>query len=179
MEITSVKFRKNNAVYILRTNDIPAPAGSRVIAETEHGVDIGTVLRTITKDPVEEKEIKGKLLRAATDEDISKISELDEIERKAFTACRDKYKEKKLEMKLVNVKSLFDRSKIIFYFVAENRIDFRELVRELAAEMQARGYKHKSPLTAEALEEAQRSFKSYDPASGTYLGYDGIRHPCP
>ena len=104
MEITSVKFRKNNAVYILRTNDVPAPAGSRVVAETEHGVDIGTVLSTVTKDSVEEKEIKGKLLRAATDEDIAKTAELDEIEKKAFAACREKHKEKKLEMKLVNVK---------------------------------------------------------------------------
>ena len=138
MEITSVKFRKNNAVYILKTAGITAPAGAKVIAETEHGVDIGTVLRTVTKDAIEEKEVKGKLLRTATEEDIAKAAELDEIEKKAFAACREKHKEKKLEMKLVNVKSLFDRSKIIFYFVAENRIDFRELVRDLAAVFRTR-----------------------------------------
>ena len=133
MEISSVKFRKNNAVYIVKAEGITAPAGTLCIAETEHGVDIGTLLKTVTRDNVDEKEIKGKLVRLATPDDKSKIAELDDIEKKAFVSCRDKHKEKKLEMKLVNVKCLFDRSKIIFYFVAENRIDFRELVRELAS----------------------------------------------
>lgn len=133
MEISSVKFRKNNAVYIVKTEGIAAAAGTLCLAETEHGVDIGTILKTVTRDNIDEKEIKGKLVRLATDDDKSKIAELDDIEKKAFVSCREKHKEKKLEMKLVNVKCLFDRSKIIFYFVAENRIDFRELVRELAS----------------------------------------------
>jgi cell fate regulator YaaT (PSP1 superfamily) len=138
MEITSVKFRKNNAVYILRTEGIAAPAGSDCVAETEHGIDYGSVLSTVTRDDIDAKEIKGKLLRVATDEDKSKIAEIEDTEKKAFVACRDKHREKKLDMKLVNVKCLFDKSKIIFYFVAENRIDFRELVRDLASVFRTR-----------------------------------------
>ena len=138
MELTSVKFRKNNAVYILRTEGIAAIPGSSVIAETEHGTDIGMVLSTSERTDIEEKEIKGKLIRTANAEDDEKAKELDELEKKAFEACKEKYKEKKLDMKLVNVKCLFDKTKIIFYFVAENRIDFRELVRDLASVFRTR-----------------------------------------
>ena len=138
MELTTVKFRINNAVHLIRTEGILALAGTDVIAETEHGVDIGVVLNSVVKSGIDEKEIKGKLLRVATEEDMSKLPEIEELEKKAFGVCRDKHKEKKLDMKLVNVKCLFDRTKIIFYFVAENRIDFRELVRDLASVFRTR-----------------------------------------
>ncbi|MGL4368491.1 MAG: PSP1 domain-containing protein, partial [Spirochaetota bacterium] len=133
MELSSVKFRKNNAVYILRTDGVPVQKGGKCVAETEHGIDMGLVLNVADRTGVDDKEIKGKILRVATEEDIAKTVELSELEQKAFETCRGKYKEKKLDMKLVNVKCLFDKTKIIFYFVAENRIDFRELVRDLAA----------------------------------------------
>ncbi|HNX59811.1 MAG TPA: regulatory iron-sulfur-containing complex subunit RicT [Spirochaetota bacterium] len=138
MELTTVKFRINNAVHLIRTEGILALAGTNVIAETEHGIDIGVVLNSVVKNGIDEKEIKGKLLRVATEEDTSKVPEIEELEKKAFGVCRDKHKEKKLDMKLVNVKCLFDRTKIIFYFVAENRIDFRELVRDLASVFRTR-----------------------------------------
>jgi len=133
MELFTIRFRKNNAVYLIKPEGMFVLPGSKCIAETEHGVDLGTVLKTGLVKEIDEKEIKGHLIRLATDEDIAKLPELDEIEKKAFVMCREKYKEKKLDMKLVTVKSLFDRTKIIFYFVAENRIDFRELVRDLAS----------------------------------------------
>ncbi|HEY1405201.1 MAG TPA: regulatory iron-sulfur-containing complex subunit RicT [Spirochaetota bacterium] len=138
MELTTVKFRINNAVYLVKTENILALPGTKVIAETEHGTDFGFVLKGGVTCEIDEKELKGKLLRVATEEDEAKLPEIDELEKKAFGVCREKYKEKKLDMKLVNVKCLFDRTKIIFYFVAENRIDFRELVRDLASVFRTR-----------------------------------------
>jgi cell fate regulator YaaT (PSP1 superfamily) len=138
MEFTTVKFRKNNAVYLIKTDNLFTIPGTMVIAETEHGLDLGTVLKTGIRLEIDEKEIKGKLIRVANEDDRSRIPEIDDIEKRAFEVCREKHKEKKLDMKLVNVKSLFDRSKIIFYFVAENRIDFRELVRDLASVFRTR-----------------------------------------
>jgi cell fate regulator YaaT (PSP1 superfamily) len=138
MELTTVKFRINNAVHLIKTEGILALPGTNVIAETEHGIDIGIVLNTVVKNEIDEKELKGKLLRVANEEDLSKLPEIAELEKKAFDVCREKHREKKLDMKLVNVKCLFDRTKIIFYFVAENRIDFRELVRDLASVFRTR-----------------------------------------
>ena len=133
MECTTVKFRKNSSVYLLKTDHLFIDPGLSVVAETDHGIDLGTVLCTRIHSGIEEKDIHGKLLRIATEDDLKKVPEIEEIEHHAFDECRKKHKEKKLDMKLVNVKCLFDRTKIIFYFVAENRIDFRELVRDLAA----------------------------------------------
>jgi cell fate regulator YaaT (PSP1 superfamily) len=133
MELFTIKFRKNNAVYLIKPEGLFVLPGSKCIAETEHGVDLGIVLKTGLNKEIDEKEVKGHLIRLATEDDILKLPELEDIEKKAFAACKEKYKEKNLDMKLVTVKSLFDRTKIIFYFVAENRIDFRELVRELAS----------------------------------------------
>jgi cell fate regulator YaaT (PSP1 superfamily) len=138
MEFTTVKFRKNNAVYLIKTDHLFVLNGSKVIAETEHGLDLGIILKSGMNLSIDEKEIKGRLIRVANSEDVAKLPELDELEKKAFVICRDKHHEKKLEMKLVNVKCLFDRTKIIFYFVAENRIDFRELVRDLASVFRTR-----------------------------------------
>lgn len=139
MEFMTIKFRKNSAIYLIRNEDgIVTSPGINVIAETEHGIDYGTVLLSGIHKEIDQNEVRGKVLRVATEEDTSKIEELDDIEKRAFTTCREKHIEKKLEMKLVNVKCLFDRSKIIFYFVAENRIDFRELVRDLASVFRTR-----------------------------------------
>ncbi len=108
------------------------------IVETEHGTDIGQSLGC--QKNIQNKEIdkKGKLLREANDEDKKIITEIESIEKNAFNVCKEKIKKRKLEMKLVSVKCLFDKTKIIFYFVAENRIDFRDLVKDLAAVFRTR-----------------------------------------
>jgi cell fate regulator YaaT (PSP1 superfamily) len=138
MELYIVKFRKNNAVYIIKPEGIFILPGSKVIAETEHGIDLGLMLKSCIKPDIDEKEVKGKIIRLANEEDVARLPELEELEKKAYAVCKEKYREKKLDMKLVSVKGLFDRTKIIFYFVAENRIDFRELVRDLAAVFRTR-----------------------------------------
>ena len=133
MEVSAVKLRNSYQIYYIDAENLFLKQNSLCIVEIEHGVDIGNVakIRNFPKDS--QSQITGKVIRKATDDDLSKIPELESIEEKAFGVCREKSKAKNLEMKLISVKCLFDKTKLIFYFVAENRIDFRELVRELAA----------------------------------------------
>ena len=132
MEYTSLRMRNNSAIYNVDTNGIFVQPGTGCVAETEHGTDYGIVLSCIPECRSHECETRGKLLRIATPDDEAQIPVIEDLEKRAFTECRQKAHDKKLDMTLVNVKSVFDRSKIIFYFVAENRVDFRELVRDLA-----------------------------------------------
>jgi cell fate regulator YaaT (PSP1 superfamily) len=138
MEISAVKLRNSYQIYYIEAHNLFIRQNSLCIVEIEHGIDIGNVvkIRNFQNDPP--APITGKIIRKATDDDLSKIPELKSIEDKAFTVCREKSKAKNLDMKLVSVKCLFDKTKLIFYFVAENRIDFRELVRELAAVFRTR-----------------------------------------
>ena len=132
MEVTGVKLRNSSQIYYVDTNGLFARRNALCIVETEHGVDIGRVFKCPSHFKRKVMEVKGRLLRTVTTGDLGVLPEIEAIERKAFRVCRDKAKERKLDMKLVSVKCLFDKTKIIFYFVAENRIDFRELVRDLA-----------------------------------------------
>lgn len=132
MEVTGVKLRNSSQIYYVDTNGLFARRNALCIVETEHGVDIGRVFKCPSHFKRKATEIKGKLLRTVTTVDLGALPDIEAIERKAFRVCKDKAKERKLDMKLVSVKCLFDKTKVIFYFVAENRIDFRELVRDLA-----------------------------------------------
>ena len=138
MEITAVKLRNSYQIYYVETNNIFIKPQSNCIVEIEHGIDIGRVVQVFKQKSDSEIAVSGKVIRKASDADDEKITELVNIEDKAFAICREKSKAKNLDMKLVAVKCLFDKTKIIFYFVAENRIDFRELVRELAAVFRTR-----------------------------------------
>ncbi len=138
MDISYIKIRKNKEIYCVSNNNIFLKPQTQCITETPHGIDIGFILKSCIKRCRPDEEVKGKIIRIASEEDTKKIPELEEIEKKAFDLCKSKSIEKKLDMKLINVKCLFDKTKIIFYFVAENRVDFRELVRDLAAVFRTR-----------------------------------------
>jgi len=138
METTGVKLRNSFQIYYVNTNRLFVKRDTLCIIETEHGIDMGRVFRCPSHMKSKPAEAKGKLLRKATQDDLRHIPEIEALERKAFRVCREKVHEKKLDMKLISVKALFDRTKIIFYFVAENRIDFRELVRDLATVFRTR-----------------------------------------
>ncbi len=138
MEVSAVKLRNSYQIYFVDTNNFFLRQNSQCVVEIEHGIDVGRVVKIRGYQNNPTIAVTGKIQRKATPEDLSKIPELEAIEAKAFTVCREKSKAKKLDMKLVSVKCLFDKTKIIFYFVAENRIDFRELVRELAAVFRTR-----------------------------------------
>jgi cell fate regulator YaaT (PSP1 superfamily) len=138
MDITGVKLRCSQQIYHVYTNNLFVRRNSLCVVETEHGIDIGRVFKKILCQPDESLKVTGKLLRLATAEDLATLPQIEALEDRAFQICKEKIKEKKLEMKLIMVKSLFDKTKIIFYFVADGRIDFRELVRDLAAVFKTR-----------------------------------------
>ncbi|MCP4133128.1 MAG: stage 0 sporulation protein [bacterium] len=138
MEISAVKLRNSYQVYYVDTNHLFIQQNTLSVVETEHGIDIGKVMKHSGLRKAPKVEVQGKLLRKATPKDIEQIPEIVSVEKRAFDVCKEKTKSKKLAMKLVSVKCLFDKTKIIFYFVAENRIDFRELVRELASVFRTR-----------------------------------------
>ncbi len=102
--------------------------------ETARGQEIGTVV-TVEKDMPEEKLVLPlkKVVRKATDDDYCRVVENKQKEKTAFARCQKKIKEHGLDMKLVDVEYNFDRNKIIFYFTSEERVDFRELVKDLAS----------------------------------------------
>jgi cell fate regulator YaaT (PSP1 superfamily) len=119
--------------------DLTLDVGENVIVETEKGLVLGKVLsqprekekRFFLKSP-------RKVIRKATPEDLEQFEKNQQLEKEAFQFCLRKIKEKGLNMKLVKTEVLLDRSKALFYFTSEKRVDFRELVRDLAAEFRMR-----------------------------------------
>ena len=137
MTVLAVKLRNSFQLCRLENTDSLPSQKSLVVVETEHGLDIGNFVR-FNCNNCESIQGAGKMIRQATEDDIALLSDIEELENKAYEVCKEKVKNRELNMKLVTVKMLFDKTKIIFYFVAENRIDFRELVRELASVFRTR-----------------------------------------
>ncbi len=119
--------------------DLPLEVKDSVVVESDKGLSLGTVL-----SPPHEKErhftLKSpkKVIRKATPEDLEQFERNQQLERETFQFCLQKIKEKNLNMKLVKTEVLLDRSKVLFYFTAEKRVDFRELVRDLASQFKMR-----------------------------------------
>ncbi len=139
VEIIGVKFNNAGKAYYFDPNGIQAKVGDHVLAETAHGLEMGKVV--IANRMVEEAEIVSPLkpiLRIATEGDFKQVEENKEKEKEAFTLAVEKIAEHKLDMKLVDAEYTFDRSKILFYFTADGRVDFRELVKSLASVFRTR-----------------------------------------
>ena len=139
IEIIGIRFRSAGKIYYFSPNGIVADPGQKVIVQTVRGTEIGTVVLG-NREIDESENIKdlSPVLRIATDADISKDLENREKEAKAFDICNEKIQKHKLDMKLINVEYTFDCSKIVFCFVAEGRVDFRELVKDLASVFKTR-----------------------------------------
>lgn len=132
-KIIGVRFKKVGKVYHFDPADINVKIGDTVIVETARGVEMGEVV--VGEHEADENIVKKPLrpvIRIATDEDFRIVEENKKKEAEAFKLCNEKIAKHKLEMKLVEVEYTFDGSKILFYFTADGRIDFRELVKELA-----------------------------------------------
>lgn len=125
--------RLTGVVELEAIDDIKA--GDVIISDLEKGTCLGTV---ITEPAETERENLGKISRKATDQEIRDHQALKEKERYAFDFCRKKIQEMALPMKLLSTEYLFGGSKLLFYFISENRVDFRELVKELAKEFKIR-----------------------------------------
>lgn len=138
-KIITVKFRSDGRGYYFDPESVVAQPGDRVIVETANGLGIGTVSEGIHE--VDEKEIVSplkKVLRVADEKDLKRVEENHRREKEAFKVCESKINELKLEMKLVEVEYAFDGGKITFFFTADGRVDFRELVKLLAAHFHTR-----------------------------------------
>ena len=132
--IVGVRFKKLGKIYFFDPQDIKLEKRDQVIVETAQGDEFGEVLianRCIENDKIVEP-LK-KVIRKATDKDKKHYEECRKKEQEAFEVCQKKIKEHKLDMALTEVEYKFDNSKILFYFTADGRIDFRELVKDLAA----------------------------------------------
>ena len=132
--IVGVRFKKTGKVYFFDPGYIQLNLKDKVVVETSMGEDIGEVV--INKRNIEEDKLTKplkKVIRLANPKDLKRLAENVGKEKKAFKVCQQKIKEYNLNMNLVEVEFRFDNSKAIFYFTADGRIDFRELVKDLAA----------------------------------------------
>ncbi|GAA0438009.1 MAG: PSP1 domain-containing protein [Bacillota bacterium] len=139
IEVIGVRFKKAGKIYYFDPGEATISLDSYVIVETIRGIEFGKVV--LTNKKVDEEDVVlplKKVIRIATDKDKLTVLENQERAEKAFQACMDKIKEHDLDMNLVEVEYTFDRNKIIFYFTADGRVDFRNLVKDLAAMFKTR-----------------------------------------
>ena len=132
--VVGVRFKRAGKIYYFAPGEFALQRGDRVIVETARGIEFGEVV--IGPREVGENRLVLPLktvVRPATAEDVRRVEENQAKQKQAFKICQEKIAEHGLPMKLVDVEYTFDNSKIIFYFTAEGRVDFRELVKSLAA----------------------------------------------
>ena len=134
VKVVSVRFKENGKVYFFDPAGLDIQRGSYVIVDTARGLECGYAVQG-SHDESSEKIVKPlkAVERVATKQDIEKMKQNRLDEKKAFDICLEKIEKHKLEMKLIDVEYTFDRSKVLFYFTADGRVDFRELVKELAS----------------------------------------------
>ena len=137
--VIGVRFKNVGKVYYFDPEEHVLKIGDKVIVETARGIECGEV--AMGNKEVAEEEIPQplkKVIRVATQEDLARVAENAVREKSAFAICNKKIEAHKLEMKLVDVEYTFDNSKILFYFTADGRVDFRELVKDLASVFRTR-----------------------------------------
>ncbi len=139
VEIIGVKFKKGGKIYYFSPKKIKFETNEYAIVETARGVECGLV--ALANREVEDSEIVSPLkeiIRKATPADMKIVEKNKQKEKEAFDICLEKIAFRKLNMNLVDVECTFDNNKILFYFTAENRVDFRELVKDLASVFRTR-----------------------------------------
>ena len=138
-EVIGVRFKEVGKVYYFDPLDNKLNTGDMVIVETARGLECGEVaLANKTVDDNSLAHPLKQLIRIATEKDLNHLAENKIREKDAYKICEQKIANHKLEMKLVNVEYTFDNSKIIFYFTADGRVDFRALVKDLASVFRTR-----------------------------------------
>ena len=137
--VIGVRFRSVGKIYYFAPKDLDIKAGEHVIVETARGVEYGKVVLP-PREVEDEKVIQPlkEVIRIATVQDKKKEETNRKKEKEAFQICLKKIREHHLEMKLIDVEYTFDNNKILFYFTADGRIDFRELVKDLASVFKTR-----------------------------------------
>lgn len=137
--VVGVVFKEAGKIYYFDPNGLNLKPGDNVIVKTSRGLEFGEIVSF--PEDVPEEEISAplkKVLRKASEEDKAKVERNREKEKEAFEVCEKKIEEHGLPMKLVDVEYVFDASRIIFFFTAEGRVDFRDLVKDLASTLKTR-----------------------------------------
>jgi len=138
-EIIGVRFKNIGKIYYFDPNGFKVNKGAQVIVETARGTECGEVMMAnrIISDEECPQPLK-KVLRMATEEDLAQVEKNRVKEAQAMKVCSEKIRKHKLDMKLVDVEYTFDNNKVLFYFTADGRVDFRELVKDLASVLKTR-----------------------------------------
>ena len=139
IKVVGIRFQKAGKIYYFDPCDFDLETGMHAIVETARGVEMGTVL--LPPREVEDEKVIQPLkpvIRIATDEDEKTVEINKEKEKEAFEICKEKILKHGLEMKLVNAEYTFDNNKLLFYFTADGRVDFRDLVKDLASVFRTR-----------------------------------------
>ena len=139
IKVVGIRFRNAGKIYYFGPGEFELNAGMHVIVETARGVEMGTVM-TGPKDVPEESVVQPlkPVIRIATESDEKTAEKNREKEKEAYRICLEKIAKHNLDMKLVEAEYTFDNNKLLFYFTADGRIDFRELVKDLAAVFRTR-----------------------------------------
>ncbi|RFU62628.1 PSP1 domain-containing protein [Peribacillus glennii] len=133
-DVVGVRFKKAGKIYYFDPGELLIPKDEFVIVETVRGVEFGKVVTA--RKQVDDKDVVlplKKVLRIADTKDRMIVEENKSAAQEAYDTCCQKVEEHKLDMKLVDVEYTFDRNKVVFYFTADGRVDFRDLVKDLAA----------------------------------------------
>lgn len=139
VKVIGVRFKNTGKMYYFNPNGFEIKNGMNVIVETARGVEFGEAVSDIKEIEDEEAVLPLKdVIRIATEEDVQTHNSNIEKEKTAFDVCNEKIAKHELQMKLIDVEYTFDGNKILFYFIADTRIDFRELVKDLAAVFKTR-----------------------------------------
>ena len=140
-KVIGVRFSKTGKLYYMDPLDCDVKVGDKIVANSERGQEIGRVVALKTMEEFNKLEYKDKvekIERVATKQDIEKQKRLGEDAKEALETCKKLAKKYKLDMKFIHTEYTLDKGKLICYFVAEERIDFREIVRELANQYRVR-----------------------------------------
>ncbi|NTV89026.1 MAG: stage 0 sporulation family protein [Clostridiales bacterium] len=139
VNVVGVRFKRAGKIYYFDPGELVIENGVKVIVETARGIEFGDTV--IPNREVSDEEIVAplkKVMRIATEEDVKHAADNKKKETDAFNVCLQKIRDHKLEMKLIDVEYTFDNNKVLFYFTADGRVDFRDLVKDLAAVFKTR-----------------------------------------
>ena len=132
-EIVGIRFKSVGKIYYFSPEDIQAKVGDMAIVETVRGIECGEVV--IANREIDDSQFNSPLkpiIRLADEKDLENVRKNKQREKEAFKICEEKIRSRKLKMNLVDVECTFDNNKLLFYFTAESRVDFRELVKDLS-----------------------------------------------
>ena len=139
VNVVGIRFRNAGKIYYFDPGELSPKSGDKAIVETARGIECGDVV--VEKKQVDESNIIAPLknvIRVADEEDIKHEMDNREKEKEAYNICLEKIKKHELKMKLIDVEYTFDNNKVLFYFTADGRVDFRELVKDLASVFKTR-----------------------------------------